>query len=33
MTNHQQPGVSHVINLISQLEMDILRTSASKDGE
>ncbi len=33
MTNRQQPGVSHVINLISQLEMDMLRTSAGKDGE
>ncbi|WP_333609721.1 hypothetical protein [Pantoea piersonii] len=33
MTNHQQPGVSHVINLISQLEMDMLRTSAVKDDK
>lgn len=29
MTNHQQPGVSHVINLISQLEMDMLRTHSA----
>lgn len=24
--NHQQPGISHAINIISQLEMDLLRT-------
>jgi len=33
MTNHQQPSVSHVINLISQLEMDMLRAGNGKDGE
>ncbi|ERK18587.1 hypothetical protein L579_1911 [Pantoea sp. AS-PWVM4] len=25
--NHQQPGVSHCLNLISQLEMDLLRAN------
>lgn len=24
--NHQQPGISHAINIISQLEMDLLRS-------
>lgn len=24
--NHQQPGISHAINIISQMEMDLLRT-------
>lgn len=25
--NHQQPGISHAINIISQMEMDLLRSS------
>jgi len=33
MTNHQQPGVSHVINLISQLEMDMLRSHRAGDDK
>lgn len=24
--NHQRPGISHAVNIISQLEMDLLRT-------
>lgn len=26
LSNHQQPGISHAINIISQMEMDLLRT-------
>jgi uncharacterized NAD(P)/FAD-binding protein YdhS len=26
LNNHQQPGISHAINIISQMEMDLLRT-------
>ncbi len=26
LANHQQPGISHAINIISQMEMDLLRT-------
>ena len=26
LVNHQQPGISHAINIISQMEMDLLRT-------
>ena len=26
MANHQQAGISHAINIISQMEMDLLRT-------
>nr|WP_310615811.1 hypothetical protein [Pantoea cypripedii] len=30
--NHQQPGVSHCLNLISQLEMDLLRDKQTTIG-
>jgi len=26
LTNHHQPGISHAINIISQMEMDLLRS-------
>lgn len=26
LSNHQQPGISHAVNIISQMEMDLLRT-------
>ena len=26
LTNHHQPGISHAINIISQMEMDMLRS-------
>ncbi|MCJ7925949.1 MAG: hypothetical protein MUW55_08390 [Pantoea vagans] len=26
LSNHQQPSISHAINIISQMEMDLLRT-------
>ncbi|MEN4566154.1 hypothetical protein [Pantoea agglomerans] len=26
LSNHQQPGISHAINIISQMEMDLLRS-------
>lgn len=28
--SHQQPGISHAINIISQMEMDLLRTRTAK---
>lgn len=29
LTNHHQPGISHAINIISQMEMDLLRSRPS----
>lgn len=30
LSNHQQPGISHAINIISQMEMDLLRSRTVK---
>jgi hypothetical protein len=32
MTNHQLPGVSHCVNIIAQLEMDLLRANQQPVG-